>query len=151
MPASSSQLIGLSAGWKEAWGIEFSDIDALHDMMLKFGAGSGQIVDKVLQNEGREEIERRIALLIPRSGRKWAGKARAAADAMPASFTHFAGQGYVEIVGRGKYGYLYFPDDGSNTRKHAGNQQFMFRGATAATNRVVDLCVGELLKNFQEV
>ena len=138
----------LQAGWTQAWGIDFHAIDRLWANMLEFGPGSGQIVDEVLQNEGREEIEKRIARLIPRSGRRWKGKARAAADAMPASFAHFAGQGYVEIVGREKYGYLYFPDDGSNTRKHAGNQQFMRRGAEAATARVIEMCVGKLLENF---
>lgn len=138
----------LQSGWTQAWGIEFHDVEALWELMQKLGAGSGQIVDEVLQNEGREEIEKRIARLIPRSGRRWKKKAQPAANAMPASFAHFAGEGYVEIVGRGKYGYLYFPDDGSNTRKHAGNQQFMRRGAEAASGRVVEMCVGKLLENF---
>lgn len=138
----------LSAGWTQAWGIDYHEVDSLWQMMEAFGVGSGQIVDKVLANEGREEIEKRIARLIPRSGRKWKKKPQAAASAMPASFAHFAGQGYVEIVGRGKYGYLYFPDDGSNTRKHAGNQQFMRRGAEAASDRVIEMCVGKLLENF---
>lgn len=140
----------LQWGWTQAWGIEFTEIESLSKVMDRYGVGSGQIVDEVLQNEGREEIEARIARLIPRSGRRWKGKARAAADAMPASFAHFAGPGYVEIVGRGRYGYLYFPDDGSNTRRHAGNKQFMRRGAEAATARVIEMCVGKLIEQFEQ-
>lgn len=139
---------GLNEGIGDVWGIDSHEVDSLWEVMEKYGVGSGQIVDEVLQNEGRELIEKKIARLIPRSGRKWAKKAQPAASAMPASFAHFAGEGYVEIVGRGNYGYLYFPDDGSNTRKHAGNQQFMRRGAEAASGRVIEMCVGRLLENF---
>ena len=46
------------------------------------------------------------------------------------------------------YNYLYFPDDGSNTKKHAGNQQFMASGAENASDRIMELCIGHLTEEF---
>lgn len=46
--------------------------------------------------------------------------------------------------------YLYFPDDGTNTEHHAGNQQFMFRGATDSQDRIVNEVIDELVKRLEE-
>lgn len=46
------------------------------------------------------------------------------------------------------YNYLYFPDDGSNTKKLAGNQQFMASGAESASDRIMELCIGHLTEEF---
>jgi predicted small lipoprotein YifL len=67
---------------------------------------------------------------------------------MPGKFTQSNGPLSVTIAARGRYGYLYFPDDGTNTKRHAGNQQFMMRGAENATAQIVDLCIGKLTENF---
>ena len=54
----------------------------------------------------------------------------------------------VTIKTKPKYDYLYFPDDGSNTRRHVGNQQFMRRGAEKSRDRIIDICVGRLAQEF---
>lgn len=130
--------------------VEFdaSSIDALTDKMKEYGAGSGQIIDKVLRSEGAEEIKKQIARLLPSSGRHWKEKAPAASSAMPGRFDQDNGELSVTIAARGKYHYLYFPDDGSNTRKHAGDKQFMLHGAEAAAPKVVEMCVGKLAEAF---
>ena len=127
---------------------DFSEVEKLQKKMEDYGAGAGQIVDDVIHGEGAEEIKKRIAPLIPRSGRTWPKKGRPAASAMPGSFVQDNEELSVTIAARGKYGYLYFPDDGSNTRKHAGNLQFMRRGAEDAASFVIDRCVKKLIENF---
>jgi hypothetical protein len=132
-------------GWFE---FDAGSIDDLYEKMVSYGAGSGQIIDKVLRSEGAEEIKKQIARLLPSSGRHWKGKAPAASSAMPGRFDQDNGELSVTIAARGKYHYLYFPDDGSNTRKHAGNKQFMLHGAEAAAPKVVEMCVGKLAEAF---
>lgn len=127
------------------------EADALDDLtatMEQYGAGAGQIVDDILHNQGAQLIKNRIAPLIPSSGRTWKGKGRSASAAMPASFQQDNGEQSVTIAARNKYHYLYFPDDGSNTRRHAGNLQFMRRGAEDASAEIIDLCLGKLTENF---
>jgi len=132
-------------GWFE---FDAGSIDDLYEKMVSYGTGSGQIIDKVLRSEGAEEIKKQIARLLPSSGRHWKGKAPAASSAMPGRFDQDNGELSVTIAARGKYHYLYFPDDGSNTRKHAGNKQFMLHGAEAAAPKVVEMCVGKLTEAF---
>ena len=130
--------------------LEFSEFDRLAKSMEVYGAGSGQIVDDVLHGEGAEDIKSRIAPLIPVSSRKWRGKHAAASIAMPG---HFSQDDYplgVTIAARGSYSYLYFPDDGSNTKRHAGGLAFMQRGAELAAEKVIDRCVGKLIENFNK-
>lgn len=128
--------------------VDAEGLENISEAMEKYGAGAGQIVDGVLQGEGAMLIKGEIAKLLPRSGRKWKKKGAPAAVAMPAAFTQQNSPLAVTISARGKYGYLYYPDDGSNTRRHAGNQQFMRRGAEAATERIIDLCVGKLTEGM---
>lgn len=132
-------------GWFE---FDAGSIDDLYEKMVSYGTGSGQIIDKVLRSEGAEEIKKQIARLLPSSGRHWKGKAPAASSAMPGRFDQDNGELSVTIAARGKYHYLYFPDDGSNTRKHAGNKQFMLHGAESAAPKVVEMCVGKLAEAF---
>lgn len=132
-------------GWFE---FDAGSIDDLYEKMVSYGTGSGQIIDKVLRSEGAEEIKKQIARLLPSSGRHWKGKAPAASSAMPGRFDQDNGELSVTIAARGKYHYLYFPDDGSNTRKHAGDKQFMLHGAEAAAPKVVEMCVGKLAEAF---
>lgn len=128
------------------WTVDAGELDQLAEAMQQFGEGSGQIVDEVLHGEGAEEIKQRIAALLPASGRTWRGKAAPARAAMPGRFSQDNGSGEVTIAARGRYGYLYFPDDGSSTEHHAGNQQFMQKGAASAADKVIELCLGKLVE-----
>ena len=128
--------------------LDATEADRLAEAMNQYEGTAGQIIDDVLHGEGAEIIKDKIAMLLPASGRKWKGKGRPARSVMPRSFKQDNGQLSVTIAARGKYHYLYFPDDGSNTRKHAGNQQFMLRGGEDAASEVIDLCIGKLTENF---
>lgn len=126
---------------------EAGEVDELQARMKSFGAGAGQVVDGVLHGEGAQEIKREIKPLIHASGRTWPGKRSSATSANP--FTQENGQLSVTIVSRGAYHYLYFPDDGSNTVRHVGNQQFMMRGAENASERIIDLCTEKLIDKLE--
>ena len=125
-----------------------SEMDRLQAVMDDYAGNAGPIVDQILHGEGAERIKAKIAMLLPASGRQWRGKAAPARSVMPGRFSQDNGQMSVTIAARGTYHYLYFPDDGSNTRHHAGNQQFMQRGAENAADKVIDLCIGKLTENF---
>lgn len=129
--------------------LDATDLDKLQDAINRSSEMSGPIIDSVLRNEGAEQIKENIAMLLPSSGRTWKGKGAPASVAMPSHFKQENESLSVTIVARGKYHYLYFPDDGSSTRKHAGNQQFMRRGAEAASESIIEMCVGKLLDNFE--
>lgn len=129
--------------------LDASEADRLNEAMQRFEGASGEIVDEVLHGEGAELIKDSIARLIPSSGRKpWRGKGRSAKAAMPGAFSQDNAQLSVTIAARGKYHYLYFPDDGSNTKKHHGNQQFMQRGAEEVSERIIDMCIGRLTEEI---
>lgn len=61
--------------------------------------------------------------------------------------------GNLSVVVRTKYGYhyLYFPDDGSNTERHEGNQQFMFKGAEGVADEVVNGIIDKLVNRLEEL
>ena len=123
-------------------------VDRITGAMEAYGAEAERVVNDVIHGEGALEIRRRIANLLPESGRKWRGKQRPARTAMPAAFDQDEDVLAVTIAARDHYHYLYFPDDGSNTRRHVGNQQFMLRGAEAAADKIIDICLGRLAEAF---
>jgi hypothetical protein len=126
--------------------MDASQIDELQKVMSDYPGYAGQAIDEILHGSGEKEIETKIYQLLPVSGRKWSGKKTAAKSAKP--FTHEDENLAVTVVSRGTYHYLYFPDDGSNTKRHAGGQEFMRRGAEAASDKIVNLCVGKLTEGF---
>ena len=98
--------------------LDASQHEALLRSMQLYGDNAGKTVDDVLHNEGASIIKEEIMRLLPESGRKWKGKRTAAKQAQP--FTQKNESLAVTIKTRSAYHYLYFPDDGSNTRNHVG-------------------------------
>lgn len=129
--------------------LDASEFDRLQESIQQYeGDHAGRLIDEVLHGEGAELIKQQITPLIPASGRTWAKKGAPASIAMPRKFSQDNGPLSVTIAARGKYHYLYFPDDGSNTRRHAGNQHFFQRGAEESAQRIIDLCVGKLTEGL---
>lgn len=128
--------------------IDSSGLEELTAYMDRYEGAAGRVIDEVLHGEGAEIIKDRIAQLIPESGRSWSGKAPAAAVAMPGKFSQDNESLAVTIAARGRYGYLYFPDDGSNTRKHAGGQHFFQSGGESAAADVIERCISHLVDDF---
>lgn len=123
-------------------------LDELVDDFAEYPDLIGPAIDEVLQSVGAKVIKEGIDALIPRSGRRWRGKgapARGAEwqriDTAPLSVT---------VATSTRYHYLYFPDDGSNTRRHVGNKQMFKRGLEAAAPTVVEKIQDALSEAFGE-
>lgn len=103
-----------------------------------------EIVNEVLHGEGSEILKSGITELIHPSGRTWEKKKKASKIAKP--FRTINSNLSVTIYARSGYEYLYFPDDGSNTRRHAGRQHFMLKGTQNQSGKVIDMCLLKLNK-----
>ena len=120
------------------------DGDVVFDDLIDSYKNDGiRVINDVLHNEGADVIQRNIANILPVSGRNWNKKKKPASVAKP--FEHRDSLLAVTIASKGYYHYLYFPDDGGNTKRHAGNQQFMTRGAENSEDRIIEICLGKLL------
>lgn len=127
--------------------LDFDEVESLQQKMDEYGTGAQRIINDVLHGEGGQKIKDQIHLLIPSSGRHWKGKRApaASADSLQQVNNEMLA---VTIKSKTAYNYLYFPDDGSNTRRHAGNQQFFQHGTEEAADSVVEMCLGKLTENF---
>lgn len=132
----------------EIFNLDTSGLERITDIFEKYEETGLRTINDVLHGEGAEAIKENIIRILPVSGRHWRKKKAAAKNAAP--FTAKTDQMLsVTIVSRKPYNYLYFPDDGSNTKHHAGNQHFMKHGAEKASEKIIDLCIGKLQENFK--
>lgn len=127
--------------------IDTTEFERLQNAIKNFPGDAEETINEVLHTEGSQLIQEGIRNLIPVSGREWKGKKPAAKSAK--SLTDMKGNLFVEVKTTSNYHYLYFPDDGTNTRKHIGNQQFFFKGAESQEETVIDLCVNKLIDSFE--
>lgn len=129
--------------------VDTSQIEKLQDAMIRYQSDTERAINEVLHNEAGPQIQEKIRLLMPVSGRSWRGKKPPAkvSKSMKEEPENLA----INVKSSNAYHYLYFPDDGSNTRKHAGNQQFFRRGAELAQDDIVDRCVNKLTANFDKL
>lgn len=128
--------------------LDANQMDELVSAMASYGEGALEAVNNVIHESG-PDIAERITPLIHPSGRRWRGK--------PASATSGAWPLYktdeklaVTVDTKSKYSYLYFPDDGSSSRRHAGNQRFFERGGEQAVPKVLEKCLEALTKAWEE-
>lgn len=122
--------------------MDAADLDRLHQAAQQYADNAEMAINEVLHEEGGKLIMDNIMPKLPRSGRTWKGKAAPAASTQP--FTQEAGNLSVTVKTKKKYHYLYFPDDGSNTVHHAGNQQFMLGGGETAAPDIIERCIEKL-------
>lgn len=131
----------------EALKLDYSEIEALQQVLENFGENGPKVVNTVLHSSAIPIIENNIQMLLPSSGRSWVGKKAAASSTNP--FRNDTSELLaVTVRSKTQYNYLYFPDDGSNTEHHKGNQHFMQRGADNSVNRIAQLCTARLLENL---
>ena len=127
--------------------LELSGIDRLAEAMNHYAGNAEKSINDVLHNEAGDIIQNSIRLLIPESGAKWKGKAPPAKGGN--SLRNMVGNLFVDVTTTKRYQYLYFPDDGSSTTSHAGNQQFFYRGGEAVKDEVIDRCIERLVNDFE--
>lgn len=121
------------------------EFDRVMKLVERFPGNAEQAINDVLHGAGAELIQERIRKYMPVSDKK---KGTHAVDAK--SLTSIGSNLAVTTKSTNKYHYLYFPDDGTNTRRHVGNQQFFLRGAEDASGEIVDILAEKLTQSFEE-
>lgn len=127
--------------------IDTTEFERLQNAIKNFPGDAETAINEVLHTEGSQQIQDAIRNLMPVSGREWKGKKPAAKSAK--SLTNLKGNLFVEVKTTSNYHYLYFPDDGTTTKRHTGNQQFFLKGAEAQEETIIDLCVNKLINSFE--
>lgn len=126
--------------------ITASEFDKLHKAMKEFEGDVEKTINDVLHNEAGQLIQDSIRNLIPESHRDWKGKKAAAKEGN--SLMSVNENLAITVKTTKAYQYLYFPNDGSNTRKHAGNQQFFEKGGEAVKSEIIERCITKLTNKF---
>lgn len=127
--------------------MDSTEVERLYNAIRNFPGTAEKSINDVFHNDAPPMVEERIRLLMPMSGRSWAGKSAPARTSK--SLTKETGNLAFTVKTKGAYHYLYFPDDGSNTRNHVGNQRFFERGGEMTQTEIVDLCITRIVSDFE--
>jgi len=125
-----------------------ASFERLHKALEQYQGNTEEAINDVLHNQAGPLAQDSIRRLIPVSGKTWKGKKPGAKKGN--SLQNINGNLSVTITTPKNYQYLYFPDDGTNTRRHVGNQQFFRRGGEAVMDEVIDRCVNRLITEFEK-
>ena len=128
--------------------VDYSELDALEEAMKDYEGDVKEKINGYLHGKGYETFEKAVRNAMPESGRSWKGKKSPAKSGKSIQDKYPSSNLSVTIASKKPYGYLYFPDDGSNTLHHFGNQHFFEHGVEQETDRVKEDMV-ELL-SFEE-
>lgn len=126
--------------------IDVTQIEKLQKSMIDFQGNTEKGINDVLHNEASPLIQDAIRRIMPVSGAMWKGKKMAAKSGK--SLTDMKENLSVTVKTTKQYQYLYFPDDGTNTRRHVGNQQFFQRGGDSQIDEIINRCITRLTDNF---
>lgn len=125
--------------------LDAAEFDRLQEAMRRYPDNAERAINDVLHGQGADLISERIKQFMPRSDKK-KGTHAVDAKSLRHTDTHLA----TTVRSTKTYQYLYFPNDGTNTRRHVGNQQFFLRGAEDASGEIVDACIEKLTQTFEE-
>lgn len=126
--------------------IDYQEMNELMELMQR-AENCEEVINDVLHQTGAEKIKEGIQKLLPISGRTWSGKKSPAKSTQP--FTQENGNLSVTIKTTTAYHYLYFPDDGSNTKKHQGNKQFMHAGAESKKTEITEKITEKIIDQIE--
>lgn len=128
--------------------ISAEEFERLEGAMKSFQGNAIETINDVLHNEGGQLIHDEIKRLMPMSGKRWKGKKAPAKTSN--SLQIVGGNLSVTVSAKKAYQYLYFPDDGSNTRRHAGNQQFFLNSGENQKEDIINLCINRLVNGLED-
>lgn len=128
--------------------IEFlnNDLQDVAQQYSNLGNNAEEIINETLHGFGANIIKQNIQNILPISGRTWSGKAKSAKSAKP--FTQENKNLYLKVKSKTNYNYLYFPNDGTNTKRHQGKQFFMQRGAEDSIEEFKNECINNILERI---
>lgn len=122
--------------------IQISDVDRLLKTMEQYPEKAEETINDVLHNEIGDLAQTEIKRLMPVSNKRWRGKAPAAKTSN--SLRNIHGNLSETVTTSKQHQYLYFADDGTNTRRHIGNQRFFERGGENVQGEIIDRCINKL-------
>lgn len=128
--------------------MDSKEVDRLFQTVKDFPGNAERSINEVFHNEAPPLVEEAIYWLMPMSGKTWAGKKAPARTAK--SLTKETSNLAFAVKSKTVYNYLYFPDDGTNTRRHIGNQQFFRRGGEMKQKEIVDRCITRIVSDFEK-
>lgn len=128
--------------------VEYGDAEVLVKAIAQFEGDAEKAINKVLHEEAGPLIYEEINPLINPSGRKFKGHSKSAKNS---PWPRYDTDENLEITvgAKSKWHYLYFPDDGTNTQRHSGNQRFFERGGTKAVPKIVARCLTVLNETWK--
>lgn len=126
--------------------LKAEEIAKLEKEMIDFQGDTENVINDVLHNEASTLIQDAVRRLMPVSGETWKGKKPAAQTGK--SLMDVQGNLSITVKTSKQYQYLYFPDDGTNTRRHVGNQQFFQRGGESQIDEIKNRCINRLSNAF---
>lgn len=130
------------------YNIYFADADRLLQAMKDYSGNVENAINEVLHNEIGDLAQTEIKRLMPVSGKHWNGKKAAAKTSN--SLRNLNEHLSVTVRTQKSHQYLYFPDDGTNTRRHIGNQRFFARGGENIQGEIIERCEEKLVNNFEK-
>ena len=132
---------------KAEFKLDYANMEKLETAIKSYQGNAEQVINDVLHNEAGTLIQESIKRLMPKSD----ARKKHAKDSD--SLTNLNGNLSVTVMAKKQYHYLYFPDDGTSTRRHVGKggipQQFFLRGGETVADEIVDRCIGRLVEDFE--
>ena len=128
--------------------LKINDLDELQQAMKNYQGNAEQAINEVLHEEVSPLVQEAIKRLIPVSGKMWKGKKAAAKTAK--SLRDIKTNVSLTVTTTKNYQYLYFPDDGTSTTRHVGNQQFFQKGGESQMDEIVNRCIKKLVNGFED-
>lgn len=129
--------------------IDEADLDQIIQAAKECAVSIEDVVNEVLHQQAGPLFEEGIQRLLPVSGRTWSGKKKAAKSSKP--FVQVKENLAITVKTKYDYHYLYFPNDGSNTNRHVGDQSFMEHGVEAKKDVVMSLIMARMVKQIEGV
>lgn len=127
--------------------LEGEDFEKLLSEIQRYGEGAADTVTEVVHESG-DLIYDEIDPLINPSGRTFRGHSSGAKGTSWQRYDKSEALAITVSTVSSRH-YLYFPDDGSNTKRHYGDQQFMLKGAEAAAPAILDKGIDALVRKFE--
>lgn len=133
----------------EVLSLKKEEFERLQRAMEDYAGDTESVINNVLHEQAGQLILDEIKRLMPESNRSWKGKKAPAKTGNSLMIVN--GNLSVTVKTTKKYQYLYFPDDGANTRNHVGNQEFFLHGAENQTDEIINRCINVLGVKFEDV
>lgn len=129
--------------------INFLAVEEVEKALTEYSGNIEDAINEVFHSEEVNSLaQKAIKALMPQSHKNWRGKKPAAKTSN--SLRKLDGNLSVTIRTQKPYQYLYFADDGTNTRRHIGNQQFFARGGENVKGDIIERCKDKLVNNFEK-